>query len=81
MSNFGLRVTETRKGLVHRYASRQWQADSARRRRVSHRHRMWQRVVFTQARDNARAALADMDAGIDPKRRVEIKQRKKRSCV
>ena len=80
-ANFGLRVTETGKAsfVVMRRVNGKliW----ARRRRVSHRHRMWRRVAYPGARQCASRAAMDTTAGIHEKRRMEIKRREKWSCV
>jgi integrase len=74
VTNFGIRVTETGKAsfVVMR------RVNGKLIRRVVGEYRIGTECgdgLLTQARNNARAALRDMDAGIDPKRRMEIKQR------
>ncbi len=72
--NFGLRVTDTGKAsfVVMR------RVNGKLIRRVVGEYRIGAECregLLTQARDSARAALRDMDDGVDPKRRKEIKQR------
>jgi integrase len=74
VSNFGLRVTDT--GKITFVVMRR--VNGKLLRRVVGKHRTgveYKEGLLTQVREDARAALREMGAGVDPKRSREAKQR------